>query len=121
MFGSYGAGATAIFVLTLAASLIGLYAAPRLIERNLLRPYWLVPRKEYYTLVTCGFVHLKLSNWQPDVAVYCIVNDHQPGQPIAPNTETDSRFYFGVASGNVHVYCEQVSLNASADFIWPSP
>ena len=70
--------------------------------------------------VTCGFVHLKLSNWPPDAEVYCIVNDHQPGQPIAPNTETDSRFYFGVPSGNVHVYCEQFSVNASGDFIWPS-
>ncbi len=42
------------------ASLIGLLAAPSLIERGLFRPYWLVPRREYWTLVTSGFVHADL-------------------------------------------------------------
>ena len=43
-------------------SLLGLYGAPALIERNLLRPYWLVPRHEYATLVTSGFIHADLAH-----------------------------------------------------------
>ena len=39
------------------ASAIGLTVAPGLIEKSLFRPHWLVPRSEYATLVTSGFVH----------------------------------------------------------------
>jgi len=39
------------------ASLIGLFAAPGLIDRNLFRPYFLVPRRQYATLVTSAFIH----------------------------------------------------------------
>ena len=38
-------------------SAIGLRAAPGLIERSLFRPHWLVPKREYATLITSGFVH----------------------------------------------------------------
>lgn len=62
MFDSYGAGSMAILALTLAVSLIGLYGAPQLIEKNLLRPYWLTRRGEYGTLITCGFVHADLGH-----------------------------------------------------------
>ncbi|MGZ5275973.1 MAG: rhomboid family intramembrane serine protease [Caldimonas sp.] len=44
------------------ASLAGLFAAPALIERCLFRPYWLIPRREYSTLVTSGFVHADLTH-----------------------------------------------------------
>ncbi len=73
------------------------------------------------TDLSCGFVHLKLTNWTPDVPVYCIVNNHQPGQGVAPNTEFDSRFYYGIVGGTVHVYCEQFSTNTAVDFVWPAP
>jgi membrane associated rhomboid family serine protease len=32
------------------------------IERNLFRPYWLVPRREYWTLVSSGFLHADLTH-----------------------------------------------------------
>lgn len=57
MLGQYGPGATTIFALTLVVSLVGLFRAPQLIERCLLRPYWLARRREYHTLVTSGLVH----------------------------------------------------------------
>jgi membrane associated rhomboid family serine protease len=58
-----GFGAAAIiFGLTLIVSLIGLFAAPKLVERSLLRPYWLTRRGEYHTLVTSGFVHADLGH-----------------------------------------------------------
>jgi membrane associated rhomboid family serine protease len=62
MFGEYGVGASVIFVITLAVSLIGLFGSQRIIERNLLRPYWLTRRKEYHTLITAGLVHADLGH-----------------------------------------------------------
>ncbi|HET9692797.1 MAG TPA: rhomboid family intramembrane serine protease [Steroidobacteraceae bacterium] len=46
-----------IFGATIVASLVALYAAPALMERCVFRPYWLLRRKQYETLVTSGFVH----------------------------------------------------------------
>lgn len=55
---SRGAPASAVLLAAIVAiSLIGLYAAPALIDRNLFRPYWLVPRGEYATLLGSGFIH----------------------------------------------------------------
>lgn len=60
---SAGAPASALLLAAfVVVSLIGLYANPALIERNLLRPYRLVPHREYTTLVTSGFVHADLTH-----------------------------------------------------------
>jgi membrane associated rhomboid family serine protease len=60
MSGGYMTGATVIFSLTLIASLVGLFMAPRLIERSLLRPYYLLRERQFATLITSGFVHADL-------------------------------------------------------------
>lgn len=57
-----GYGAVGILAVTLAVSLLGLFAAPKLIERSLLRPYWLTRRREYERLITSGFVHADLGH-----------------------------------------------------------
>jgi membrane associated rhomboid family serine protease len=58
-----GAPAAAlVLAILLIVGLLGLYRAPTLIERNLLRPYGLVQRREYATLVTSGFVHADLAH-----------------------------------------------------------
>jgi membrane associated rhomboid family serine protease len=58
-----GAPAAALLLATIiVVGLIGLYRAPQLIERNLLRPYGLVQRREYAALVTSGFVHADLAH-----------------------------------------------------------
>jgi membrane associated rhomboid family serine protease len=44
------------------ASVAGLWGSPALIERSLFRPHWLVPRAEYTTLLTSGFVHADLTH-----------------------------------------------------------
>ena len=49
-----------IFGATIVASLVALYASPGLLERCLFRPYWLVRKRQYDTLVTSGFVHADL-------------------------------------------------------------
>lgn len=51
-----------IFSGTIALSLMGLYAAPKLIERNLFRPYWIARKQQYETIVTSGFVHADLTH-----------------------------------------------------------
>jgi membrane associated rhomboid family serine protease len=54
--------AACLLAAIVAASAIGLRLAPALIERNLFRPYDLVPRREYATLVTSGFIHADLAH-----------------------------------------------------------
>lgn len=54
--------ALAIFVVTLAVSAIGLWVRPQLVERCVLRPYWLHRSREWHTLVTSGFVHKDLAH-----------------------------------------------------------
>ena len=49
--------ATVIFVVTIATSLLALYASPKLLDACLFRPYWITRRKEYHTWITSGFVH----------------------------------------------------------------
>ena len=49
--------AYAILALIVLISGIGLMSAPRIIEMNLLRPYRIARGSNYFTVVTCGFVH----------------------------------------------------------------
>lgn len=49
-----------IFIVAIVASLAGLYAEPRFLERNLFRPYWLLRRRQYATVITSGFFHADL-------------------------------------------------------------
>ena len=51
-----------IFAVTIAASLLGLYAQPRIIERSLFRPYWLLRKRAFETVFTSGFVHADLGH-----------------------------------------------------------
>jgi membrane associated rhomboid family serine protease len=48
-------------IMTLA-SIAGLTFAPVLLQRSLFRPYWLVPRREYATLITSGFMHASFAH-----------------------------------------------------------
>ena len=54
--------ATLLLVAMVATSVLGLSSMPALIERNLLRPYWLVRERDYQTLVTSGFIHADLAH-----------------------------------------------------------
>jgi membrane associated rhomboid family serine protease len=49
--------ATLVFLATIVVSLLGLYASPKVVERAILRPYWLQKKGQYDRLLTCGFVH----------------------------------------------------------------
>jgi membrane associated rhomboid family serine protease len=45
-----------ILGVTLAISVAG-FVAPVVIERNLFRPYWFLPKRQYWTAIGNGFVH----------------------------------------------------------------
>jgi membrane associated rhomboid family serine protease len=47
----------AILVTIAVVSVIALNFSPRLLDRNLLRPYFIVRNRTYSTLVTSGFIH----------------------------------------------------------------
>jgi membrane associated rhomboid family serine protease len=55
-------GAWLIFGLTIAVSLLGLYVAPQIIDKTILRPYRVQRNGEYARLVTSGFVHADLGH-----------------------------------------------------------
>ena len=42
------------------ASLLALYRMPQILDRHLLRPYWLVPRRQWVTVISSGFLHADL-------------------------------------------------------------
>ncbi|HEV7432451.1 MAG TPA: rhomboid family intramembrane serine protease [Steroidobacteraceae bacterium] len=44
------------------ASLAGLTFAPVLLERSLFRPYWLIPKRQYATLISNGFMHANIAH-----------------------------------------------------------
>jgi membrane associated rhomboid family serine protease len=52
--------AAAVLAGMVAASLVALFVAPSILDRHLFRPYWLLPRRQYATLVTSGFLHADL-------------------------------------------------------------
>ena len=58
-----GAPVAALLLATIvAASLLGLYRSPAIVERALFRPYWLLRRGQWATPVTSGFVHADLAH-----------------------------------------------------------
>lgn len=57
MFQNVEVAASAIMVLTVGISVLGLFRMPALIDSCLFRPYFFVRRKQYATMVTSGLVH----------------------------------------------------------------
>ncbi len=55
-------GAWIIFLATIGTSLVGLFMAPRVIEKSLFRPYWLLRKKQYDTIYMSGFVHADIGH-----------------------------------------------------------
>jgi membrane associated rhomboid family serine protease len=55
-------GAACLLAAIVVASLIGLFVAPTVLERNLFRPHWLLPRRDYSTLITSAFLHADLGH-----------------------------------------------------------
>lgn len=56
-FFSGAPAATLLLAVIVIVSLLALNGRPQIVERNLLRPYHLVPQRQWHTLVTSGFIH----------------------------------------------------------------
>lgn len=56
-FFSGAPAATLLLAAIVVVSLLALNGRPQIIERHLLRPYQLVPQRQWHTLVTSGFIH----------------------------------------------------------------
>ena len=54
--------APASFALLLVIGLVSViaFSVPRVVERNLLRPYQVLRRRDFLPVITCGFIH---ANW----------------------------------------------------------
>lgn len=50
-------GASVIFSVTVALSLLGLMGSSALIQISLFRPYWFLRRRQYWSVISSGFVH----------------------------------------------------------------
>ena len=62
MFDLSQPGASVVFAVTIAVSLLGMYRAPTIVERSLFRPYAFLRARQYETIVTSGFVHADLGH-----------------------------------------------------------
>ena len=51
-----------ILALIIVASLAGLTFAPSWLDRSLFRPFWLVRKRQYATLLTSGFMHANIAH-----------------------------------------------------------
>jgi membrane associated rhomboid family serine protease len=50
-------GSLSILCLIIGFSAVALWMAPGILQRNLLRPYWMLKNRDYVTIVTSGFIH----------------------------------------------------------------
>jgi membrane associated rhomboid family serine protease len=55
-------GASVVFAVTIAVSLLGMYRAPAIVERSLFRPYAFARNRQYATMISSGFVHADLGH-----------------------------------------------------------
>lgn len=46
-----------LLCLIVGFSALALWVAPKMLARNLLRPYWMLKERDYSTLITSGFIH----------------------------------------------------------------
>lgn len=54
--------ATLLLAIIVVVSLLALNGRPQIVERHLLRPWHLVPQRQWHTLVTSGFIHADLAH-----------------------------------------------------------
>ena len=94
--------AALIFALTLLVSLLGLWASPAIIERNLFRPFWFLPRRQYWTAITCGFVHADLAHLLFNSVTYWFFAF--PLQRVIGAPRFLALYFIGLAASNIGTY-----------------
>ena len=91
-----------ILGITVAVSLLGLLAAPWLIERNLFRPFWFLPRRQYHTALTSGFVHADLGHLLFNGLTYCFFAF--PVERVIGSARFAALYFIGLAASNTGTY-----------------
>jgi membrane associated rhomboid family serine protease len=106
-----------ILGVTVAVSLLGLFARPEIIARNLFRPYWLLRRRQYWTLLTNGLVHANVAHLLFNGLSYWFFAFRL--QRVIGPTRFAVLYLFGLLASNVGTYFkhreepEYASLGAS--------
>jgi membrane associated rhomboid family serine protease len=90
-----------IFGVTLAISVAG-FVWPVVIERSLFRPYWLVPRRQYGTIITSGFVHANVGHLIFNGLTFWFFAF--PLQRVIGDTRFVALYFIGLAASNVGTY-----------------
>ena len=94
--------AALIFAVTLVVSLLGLWAAPAIIERNLFRPFWFLPRRQYWTAISSGFVHADVSHLLFNSVTYWFFAF--PLQRVIGAPRFLALYLVGLATSNIGTY-----------------
>jgi membrane associated rhomboid family serine protease len=94
--------AAGIFGVTLLVSLLGLWAAPWIVERNLFRPFWFLPRRQYWTAITSGFVHADLGHLLFNSLTYWFFAF--PLERVIGTPRFAALYFIGLAASNVGTY-----------------
>jgi membrane associated rhomboid family serine protease len=94
--------AAAIFAVTLVVSVLGLWAAPWIVERNLFRPFWFLPHRQYWTAITSGFVHADLAHLLFNSLTYWFFAF--PLQRVIGAPRFAALYFIGLAASNIGTY-----------------
>jgi len=94
--------AALIFAVTLLVSLLGLWAAPAIIARNLFRPFWFLPQRQYWTAITSGFVHADLAHLLFNSVTYWFFAF--PLQRVIGAPRFLALYLIGLAASNIGTY-----------------
>jgi membrane associated rhomboid family serine protease len=94
--------AAVIFGITLAVSLLGLWGAPWIIAQNLFRPFWFLPRRQYWTALTNGFVHADLGHLLFNSLTYWFFAF--PLERVIGTTRFVAVYFIGLVASNTGTY-----------------
>jgi membrane associated rhomboid family serine protease len=94
--------AAVIFGITLLVSLLGLWAAPWIIAQNLFRPFWFLPRRQYWTAISSGFVHADLGHLLFNALTYWFFAF--PLQRVIGSGRFAALYFVGLIASNTGTY-----------------
>jgi membrane associated rhomboid family serine protease len=94
--------ATIILGVTVAVSLLGLWGAPWIIERNLFRPFWFLPRRQYWTALSNGFVHADLGHLLFNALTYWFFAF--PLERVIGTGRFTALYFIGLVASNTGTY-----------------
>jgi membrane associated rhomboid family serine protease len=94
--------AAVIFGITLLVSLLGLWAAPWIIAQNLFRPFWFLPRRQYWTAISSGFVHADLGHLLFNALTYWFFAF--PLQRVIGSERFAALYFVGLIASNTGTY-----------------